>query len=115
MFVMDSHLIDVEGGLRRNGNNYLFYIRHLQRFLNDTNMVKLCDALNRGDMAQSFFFAHTLKGVTAQLGIVALYHPLVALCNLLRTQDAALLGQAQAALPKLLSVYDQVVKEIENY
>ena len=51
----------------------------------------------------------------AQLGIVALYHPLVALCNLLRTQDSALLGQAQAALPKLLSVYDQVVKEIENY
>ena len=36
---MDSHLIDVEGGLRRNGNNYLFYMRHLQRFLNDTNMV----------------------------------------------------------------------------
>ena len=62
-----------------------------------------------------FFFAHTLKGVTAQLGIVALYHPLSALCDLLRTQDAAMLPQAQAALPELLALYDQVIREIETY
>ena len=115
MFVMDSHLIDVEGGMRRNGNDYFFYMCHLQRFLNDTNMVKLCDALSHGDMAQSFFFAHTLKGVTAQLGIVALYNPLISLCDLLRTQNSADLRQAQASLPQLLSLYDAVIKEIESY
>ena len=100
---MVSQLIDIEGGLYRTGNDYSFYIRHLRRFLNDTNME------------QSFFFAHTLKGVTAQLGIVALYHPLSALCDLLRTQDAAMLPQAQAALPELLALYDQVIREIETY
>lgn len=115
MFAMVSQLIDIEGGLCRTGNDYSFYIRHLRRFLNDTNMQMLCDALNRGDMKQSFFFAHTLKGVTAQLGIVALYHPLSALCDLLRTQDAAMLPQAQAALPELLALYDQVIREIETY
>ena len=112
---MISQLIDVEDALGRNGNNYPFYIRHLQRFLNDTNMSRLRDALIRGDMAQSLFFAHTLKGITAQLGIVALYRPLAALCDLLRAQNAATLPQAQAALPQLLSLYDQVVQEIKNY
>jgi len=105
---MVSQLIDIESGLYRTGNDYSFYIRHLRRFLNDTNMEMLCDALNRGDMKQSFFFAHTLS-------LVALYHPLAALCDLLRTQDAAMLPQAQAALPELLSLYDQVIREIETY
>ena len=84
---MVSQLIDIEGGLYRTGNDYSFYIRHLRRFLNDTNMEMLCDALNRGDMKQSFFFAHTLKGVTGNLGLTPLYQEVCAIVEPLRARE----------------------------
>lgn len=112
---MVSQLIDIESGLYRTGNDYSFYIRHLRRFLNDTNMEMLCDALNRGDMKQSFFFAipsRASRRSSASSRCIIRFPPCAIFCAR-RTPPCC--RRRKPPCPELLSLYDQVIREIETY
>lgn len=64
---------DYEGTMRRlMGNEMLFY-RLLPKVFRDENFQKLEDALTLGDMDAAFDAAHTLKGVSGNLGLTSLY------------------------------------------
>ena len=106
--------IDWSRGLRYAAGNQALYIRFLKRFPEDRNMENLTLALSCGDMESAFVCAHTLKGLSMQLGIETLSSPASALCELLRPRNAAVLPQALALCAQLQALHAQVVCAIQQ-
>lgn len=58
------------------------------KFLDDESMDKLEAAMAAGDAESAFMAAHTLKGVSQNLGFDNLYEPAVVVTEALRGADA---------------------------
>lgn len=69
---MSDVIIDVEDGLKRVMNNGKLYARLLTKFKEDTNLKEMEDAITAGDMEKAKVSAHTLKGLAANLSLIAL-------------------------------------------
>jgi len=104
--------VDMNEGLRRTGNQYALYMRFLKQFPEDPSFSVLHDALLSGDMHTAFLSAHTLKGLTAQLGITVLCAPASELCELLRSESCDTLPRALELLDALKPVYHDVVRQL---
>lgn len=79
---------DYEGTMRRMmGNERLFY-RLLPKVFQDENYRKLEDALTLGDLGAAFDAAHTLKGVSGNLGLASLYNAICEIIEPLRRKDS---------------------------
>ena len=77
---------DYEGTMRRlMGNEMLFY-RLLPKVF-DENFQNLEDALTLGDLDAAFDAAHTLKGVSGNLGLTSLYNAVCEIVEPLRRKD----------------------------
>lgn len=107
--------IDFTNGLSMNGNNLSFYVSHLRRFVRETSLLPISDALMQGDVEQAFLLVHTLKGLSAQLAIVSVCEPAAVLCDLLRGGSAENLPQAQDAFLTLLAGFEEARDMIERY
>ena len=106
--------IQVDEGLERTGNHPALYMRYLKRFTEDPTFYKLSDALDQGDMHGAFLHAHTLKGVTAQLGITALSKHAETLCALLRSNTPENLNEARDLFRIILTpVYSEIIRQIK--
>lgn len=104
--------IDLARALRLTGADYALYLRFLRRFPQDDSLLRLRAALAAGDAQEAFCCAHTLKGISLQLGITALSAPAGALCDILRTRDPAALPRARLLLPELTARHAQIVRAI---
>lgn len=62
--------------------------RFALKFLDDESMDKLEAAMAAGDARAAFMAAHTLKGVSQNLGFDNLYEPAVVVTEALRGADA---------------------------
>lgn len=49
-------------------------IKFAHKFKDDPSYIELCSALEQGDVQAAFLAAHTLKGVSQNLGFDSLYH-----------------------------------------
>ena len=67
--------------------------RFALKFLDDESMDKLEAAMAAGDARAAFMAAHTLKGVSQNLGFDNLYEPAVVVTEALRGADAVELLQ----------------------
>lgn len=106
--------IDWARGISYTGGNRTLYLRFLKRFPQDPSMDRLMHALSVGDLEAAFTCAHTLKGLSMQLGIVSLSDPAAALCNLLRPRDPSVLPQAVALANRLKTLHEQVTQAIHR-
>lgn len=61
---------DTEGALKRFLNDKELYITCLRTVVTDSNFAKLGMALRTHEAEQAFDYAHTLKGVFANLGLI---------------------------------------------
>lgn len=61
--------VDYEGTMSRFLNNEGMFCKFLKKFLDDTNYVQLLETVVNKDYEIAFRCAHTLKGVTANLGL----------------------------------------------
>lgn len=61
--------VDFERTMERFMNNEAFYLKFLKRFPTDPNFTALKEALEAKDMEGVERAAHTLKGVSANLGL----------------------------------------------
>lgn len=104
--------IDMAAGLLHMGSRQEIYLRFLKRFPEDASFSSLAQALRDGSMHDAFLCAHTLKGLTAQLGITALQIPFAALCDILRDPDPAMLPLARRQLTELTPIYLDIVRQI---
>lgn len=66
--------VDLDRTLERFLYKEDLYIKFLKKFLNDSNFDGIKNSLQQKDYQQAFNFAHTLKGVTANLGLEPIYH-----------------------------------------
>ena len=89
--------------------------KFIKKFLDDGSFSELCRAMGEGQRDEAFRAAHTLKGVSANLGLGRLLASAGELTELLRTESEAI---PEAAFPLLETVkqdYELTVGSIRNY
>ena len=75
---------NVDEALVRCANNEGFYLMLLEKALKSPDFDKLKDALEQKDLESGFEFAHSLKGVFANLSVTPILEPLCEMTELLR-------------------------------
>ena len=89
--------------------------RFLAKFPGDDSFAVLCQALENGRREEAFRAAHTLKGVSANLGLDRLSASASALTELLRPKGDAIPEGADALLREVRQDYEITVVAIETY
>lgn len=94
--------VDVEGALRRFANNSGLYERFLLKFLEDPNFSQIKTSVEKHDMDAMLIAAHTLKGVSSNLGMNRLYRACSDMVSSIREGDAE---KAEALYPEVENAY----------
>jgi len=101
--------INVEEGSRRVMNNLKLFVKLLTKFKDDKNFEGVSSSLAEGDMEKAQVFAHTLKGLTANLSLTEMYKQSVEL----ETQIKARSVDPQQ-IEKVKTVYAQTLIEVDK-
>lgn len=114
----------IEECYRRMGGNYNEVLRRLPssalvkkfviKFLDDSSYRELCQAMERGSREDAFRAAHTLKGVSANLGLEQLRSSSSDLTELLRAADTIPQGAAEL-LERVSADYLLTVDSIRSF
>lgn len=89
--------------------------RFLAKFPDDGSFSALCRAMEAGDRAQAFRAAHTLKGVSGNLGFDRLYNSAARLTALLRPETDAISNDARLCFAAVRQDYEQTLCVIRAY
>lgn len=81
--------VDVEGALARFVGNEALFLKFLKKFRSDMSYANLIMNLEEGNYEEAFKCAHTLKGVSANLGLNLIAKPTSELTELLRGKAAS--------------------------
>lgn len=73
--------VNVEETLRRFMNNEMLMIKFLRKFVDDENMNKLRTLIADKHYNEVLPVAHTLKGVSGNLGLIKLYEIFSRMCQ----------------------------------
>ncbi len=101
---------DVDATVKRFMGNEGLYMKFLGRFPDDKNFGGLVETIPAGQYEDAFRYAHTLKGVAANLGINTVYDLADKIVEVLRNKapedvDAA---RAQELLAQLKEDYGKI-------
>lgn len=77
---------DVDGALERFMADEELFVKCIELFTEDENFKLLEDAIAKKDYKTAFEAAHTLKGVSGNLGITPVYESLSVLVETLRSK-----------------------------
>lgn len=89
--------------------------KFIGKFLEDGSFDALCEAMARGERAEAFRAAHTLKGVCANMAFSRLMESASRLTEALRPETDAIAPQAEALLEDVRRDYDATVAPIRSY
>lgn len=70
---LEENGADVEATLKRFMGNEALYMKFIMKFLDDKNFAGIKENLEKKDYEAAYVSAHTLKGVTANLGLDPVY------------------------------------------
>ncbi|MEY8336437.1 Hpt domain-containing protein [Lachnospiraceae bacterium 62-35] len=106
--------INVDGDvvLRRFMGKETMVIRFLKKFLDDGNFAGLDEALKNGDYEKVLVAAHSLKGVSGNLGLDCLYNESTEIVKAVRE------GRKEEVAPrfeKLKKDYQEIVQMIREF
>lgn len=101
---------DVDGALRRFLNNAGLYKTCLKKFLNDTSFDEIKEAFLVGNCQDAFKAAHTMKGLTSNLGMDSLYHILQPMVEKLRIGNMDI----EQDIKELEELYKEVYAIVEE-
>lgn len=85
---MEENGADVETTLKRFMGNETLYMKFIMKFLNDKSFDGIKETLEKKDYEEAFKHAHTLKGVTANLGLNPINSVVAEMAELLRGKSA---------------------------
>ena len=85
--ILQAYGMDIASTVARFGGNEALMMRFLKTFPNDPTMQSLRDAVAAGNREAIGVAAHSLKGLTGNLGLTSLFEESSLLMNALR-QDA---------------------------
>ena len=89
--------------------------KFIVKFLDDDSYSNLCLAMQNGQREEAFRAAHTLKGVSANLGFSRLLASAGELTELLRAETESIPGRAAALLEEVKQDYELTVSVIRAY
>ena len=99
---------DVKNGLMRCMNKEDFYLKLVNKSLNDNRLTDLEQQIRIKDYYSAFETAHTLKGMYSSLSLTPLTVPISKMTELLRnetdTDYTALLEEAKTQFQKLCNL-----------
>ncbi|MCQ4637281.1 Hpt domain-containing protein [Anaerovorax odorimutans] len=103
--------VDTEAALRRLGGNAALYEKILMKFLDDQSFSEIGPALDQDDYETALKAAHTLKGVSANLGMDRLADACAEVVNHIRANEP---DPAKNAYPELEKAYRAVCMALAN-
>ena len=113
---LEENGADVDATIRRFMGNENMYLKFLKKFPGDQNYLNLGVNLEAGNYEEAFRCAHTLKGVSANLGLVPVQTAVSELVEELRNKRAEEVNvpKANALWQDLKKVYEQFVEIINE-
>lgn len=109
---MENAGFGVENALNRFLENEELYFSFLVEFTKDNLFEQMKEFVKEGNVKQALEAAHTLKGVSANLGIDAINEILNPIVDILRYEK---LDNVQEEIDKLTLVYDNAIDTINTY
>ncbi|MBT9778524.1 Hpt domain-containing protein [Clostridium sp. MCC353] len=106
-----EHGVDVEGSIRRFCGNEGLYEKFLFKFLADDNFSKVAPAFEAGDYETALIAAHTLKGVSANLGINNVFQISSEIVNMIRAGKQENAKDLYADFEKAYEEIYQIIKQ----
>ena len=104
--------VNVEETLRRFMNNEMLMIKFLRKFVDDENMNKLRTLIADKHYNEVLPVAHTLKGVSGNLGLIKLYEIFYRMCQDCRNDQYedldGLFAQAEANYSKVVEAIKKI-------
>lgn len=113
---LEENGADVEATLRRFMGNENMYLKFLKKFPGDQNYQNLGTSLEAGNYEEAFRYAHTLKGVAANLGLVPMQTAVSGIVEELRSKNNGDVDTAKinAMWQELKKIYEQFVEIINE-
>lgn len=81
---MEDNGADVNTTVKRFMGKEELYMKFIMKFRDDRNLQILQDNLEKKDYEEVFNNAHSIKGVTSNLGLNPIWEEAAAICDLLR-------------------------------
>ena len=103
--------INVDAALERFMGNEGLLEKFLNKFLADENYQKLTDAIAANDKEAALTASHTLKGVSGNLSMTALFNLLVCQVGAIRSDNWQ---SAVDMMPDITKAYYEVVNAING-
>ncbi|MEG1996257.1 MAG: Hpt domain-containing protein [Oscillospiraceae bacterium] len=101
---LEEYGADIEGIKGRFLGDKELYKNCFNTFLSDKSFAGLGESLKSKDYQKAFEYAHTLKGITGNMGITPLYEVVCTLVEKLRAKEYS----------KLEQDYEQIMKWFEK-
>ena len=113
---LEENGTDVDTVLKRFLGNEAMYMKFLMKFLDDKSYEGLLESIGKRDYEEAFKGAHTLKGVTANLGIEPVCTAATLITDLLRNKQPEEVdaGQLDEYKTQLVEAYDRFRKIVEE-
>lgn len=110
--IFEAYGADYESTMTRFVNNQAMYLRLLAMFFKDENLKLLGEALEASDYKKAFEAAHTLKGVTANMGLTPFFDKVCDIVEPLRAGDEQM--NYMEKYQELLAEYERVRVLLED-
>jgi HPt (histidine-containing phosphotransfer) domain-containing protein len=116
---LESIGADVKSALSRMLNKEEMYKKFLRKFREDTNILSLKEliesneTLSAQDSEKVFHYAHTIKGVTGNLGLTDLYNESSYICEATRNETADMTN-IKAHFNMLWADYEKLLAALQN-
>lgn len=107
---------DVDVTLKRFMGNEAIYMKFILKFLDDKNYDMIMDSLAKKDYAGAFAGAHSLKGVSGNLGLIPVYEVSSLITELLRDKqdeevDIEKLNEARERLEESYCRLQKIIRD----
>lgn len=104
--------VDLERTMERFINNEAFYLKFLKRFPDDPNYASLKKAVEEKDLNEVERAAHTLKGVSANLGLDPVADALNEIVRAVRGGECGDLDTLYKNAEKQYEVFTGIIEQI---
>ena len=114
---LEENGADVEGTLKRFMGNEALYMKFIMKFLDDKNFEGIKSNLEKNDFEDAYVSAHTLKGVTANLGLNPVYGVATQISDMLKGKAPGEIDREklEALKDQLAAEHSRFVQLLEKY
>lgn len=103
--------IDVDGGIERCMGNEALYKSLMKRIWQDANYHNVLAGVKEQDEEKTLQAAHTLKGISGNLGFTRLFRVTEEIVNLIRGGS---FGEVEDKMPEFTQKYEEILHALEE-